>query len=144
MSADVQNLAVRDPGLYVGVGAAVGAVPAVVLVTPALAPDEGVVRVPAVEPVVPLLADQEDKVCNEVLRDKVAHVSFLTEKLTAEFADFNFARRNLRRLRLRIMCALAIVCGAVFQGKLLAAAGISRQNFAAKCWARLIARLTMR
>ena len=76
------------------------------------------------------------KVSEEVLRDKVAHVSFLTEKLTTEFAEFNFIRRNIRRLRLRMMCATAIACGAVFQGKLLAASGVSRWQFARQCWLR--------
>ena len=41
-----------------------------------------------------------------VSRDRVRQAAFMRERLTMEFSDFNFIRRNLRRLRLRLMFSL--------------------------------------
>lgn len=38
-------------------------------------------------------------------RERAMHVTFMTERLAHEFADFQFVRRNLRRYRLRTMFA---------------------------------------
>ncbi|MAE66145.1 MAG: hypothetical protein CMJ18_17890 [Phycisphaeraceae bacterium] len=47
-------------------------------------------------------------VCRNLAKDKRAHIGFVAERLTALYADFNFIRRNLRRLRLRVMCAAVL------------------------------------
>ena len=38
-----------------------------------------------------------------------AHIALSSERLTWLYADFNFIRRNLRRLRLRLMCAAMLI-----------------------------------
>jgi hypothetical protein len=73
-------------------------------------------------------------VCGSIRRDRRGHVEFLTERLTMELADLNFARRNLRRARLRALFA-AILANALYRrGALLRAAGASRRAFAAGAW----------
>ncbi len=47
-------------------------------------------------------------VCQQIQRDCDAHIAFLSERLTREYADFNFIRRNARRLRLRVMCLVEL------------------------------------
>jgi len=62
-------------------------------------------------------------IAEQIARDTRGHVAFHGERLTTEFADFNFVRRNLRRFRLRVMCAVALVLAAVQYRRLLRAAG---------------------
>lgn len=50
------------------------------------------------------------KACGQMHHDRQAHIAFVSERLTLEFADFNFIRRNIRRLRLRLMFGVAIAC----------------------------------
>ncbi len=75
-------------------------------------------------------------VCAGVIRDKRAHVAFLAERLTMEFADFNFVRRNLRRLRLRAMFSLKLARVAAEHGRLITLAGWTRRRFVGGCWTR--------
>jgi hypothetical protein len=57
------------------------------------------------------LSDSESVagVCRQLERDCEAHIAFLSERLTREYADFNFIRRNARRWRLRMMCAIELL-----------------------------------
>lgn len=48
----------------------------------------------------PVIADA----ISQIEADSESHLAFLCERLTLEYADFNFIRRNLRRARLRLMC----------------------------------------
>ena len=41
--------------------------------------------------------------CEQLHQDRRAHIAFASERLTLEYADFNFIRRNARRWRLRMM-----------------------------------------
>ena len=75
-------------------------------------------------------------VCDVVLHDKSAHVAFLAERLTLEFADFNFVRRNLRRLRLRAMFGMKLARAVAEDAALIRHAGWSRQQFIDECWQR--------
>lgn len=68
-------------------------------------------------------------VCEIVRREKQAHLAFTRERLTLLYADFNFIRRNLRRLRLRTMCVALIWQVARQNGPLLHAAGTTRIRF---------------
>lgn len=70
----------------------------------------------------------------QIIRDHERHIAFLSERLTTEFADFNFVRRNLRRWRLRAMFAAAINGAALHHRALLAALGVSRGRFTSQCW----------
>ncbi len=47
-------------------------------------------------------------ICRQVRGDLAGHIAFLSERLTLEYADFNFIRRNLRRVRLRGMLLAAV------------------------------------
>ena len=80
-------------------------------------------------------------VCEIVRREKQAHLAFTSERLTLLYADFNFIRRNLRRLRLRLMCA-ALLCQVAWQnGPLLHAAGTTRWRFMRRTFAQFSALL---
>lgn len=46
--------------------------------------------------------------CTQLQHDMQGHIAFLRERLTHEFAEFNFARRNLRRWRLRGLFTLRV------------------------------------
>lgn len=72
-------------------------------------------------------------VCESVGRDRAAHVAFLAERLTMELADLNFARRNLRRLRLRGLFTAILADAAYRRGPLLRACGSTRRDFANGC-----------
>ena len=72
--------------------------------------------------------------CRQVLSDRRAHAAFHAERLTLEFADFNFLRRNLRRLRLRLFFALLLALVALRHGALIRAAGGNRLSFALTSW----------
>lgn len=71
---------------------------------------------------------------NLILREKSAHLAFTTECLTAQYADFNFVRRNLRRLRLRLMCATLAAHTAWRYGPVLRATGSNRRRFLLDVW----------
>ncbi len=73
-------------------------------------------------------------VCQQSLRDRQLHAAFLAERLTREFADFNFIRRNLRRWRLRGMFALLLGWVILTQGRMIRAAGSSRSALTRQAW----------
>jgi hypothetical protein len=73
-------------------------------------------------------------VCGTLLRERQMHISFLGERLADEFADFNFARRNLRRWRLRLMFAALLPVRLVEQRGLLRALGVSPIAHADATW----------
>ncbi len=73
-------------------------------------------------------------VLDQLITEHHVHLSFHSERLTAEFADFNFIRRNLRRLRLRGMFAALVAGVARHHRALLAAIGCPRRRFSAECW----------
>jgi hypothetical protein len=85
-----------------------------------------------VEPAVsdPTLHD----VFRQALADRQGHAAFHAERLTLEFADFHFLRRNLRRLRLRLGFGLMLAAVVVRYGRLIRAAGGSRRAFATASW----------
>ena len=64
-----------------------------------------------------------------ITTDKRAHILFCMERLTWSYADFQFVRRNLRRLRLRWMWAVMLVHAARRHGPLIRACGSSRIQF---------------
>ena len=68
-------------------------------------------------------------VCKNLCQDKRAHIAFAAERLTMLYADFNFVRRNLRRLRLRLMWTAALLYVAFRHGELLRACGASPWGF---------------
>ena len=68
-------------------------------------------------------------VCKNLSQDKQAHIAFAAERLTMLYADFNFARRNLRRLRLRLMWSAALLYATMQHHKLLRNCGMSRFGF---------------
>ncbi len=69
-------------------------------------------------------------------RDLSAHLAFVAERLTDQYADFNFIRRNLRRYRLRGMF-LWMAAGAVLRHRrALAALGISCRALLLGGWRR--------
>jgi hypothetical protein len=71
----------------------------------------------------------------EVLREKLGHVQFHAERLTHEFAAFNFVRRNLRRLRLRLMFWAATHYASHRAKALLRELDVPRTRFTRSCWA---------
>lgn len=75
-------------------------------------------------------------VCQTLLRDKAAHAVFLAERLTMEYADFNFARRNLRRLRLRGLFFVHLRRMLRQDHAILAQAGVTPRAFARDSWKR--------
>ena len=72
---------------------------------------------------------------DQIIHDRNAQLAFTAEWLTKEFADFNFLRRNLRRMRLRLIFAAMLVRAALADGPLLHAAGSSCSGFALESWA---------
>lgn len=66
--------------------------------------------------------------------DLAQHGAFCVERLTAEFADFNFARRNLRRWRLRSMFAGVLARHAWRHRGLLREMGLSVAGFCRATW----------
>ncbi len=73
-------------------------------------------------------------IAEQLLHDARRHVAFHSERLTTEFVDFNFVRRNLRRWRLRLMCFAALVIAAVQYRRLFRAAGTSPVTFLQSGW----------
>jgi hypothetical protein len=71
----------------------------------------------------------------QVIHDHQCHLAFHSERLTTEFADFNFLRRNLRRLRLRTMFAVAIKGLTLHHRPLLRALNCTPRQFSQRCWA---------
>ena len=69
------------------------------------------------------------EVCQNLERDKQAHLAFAAERLATLYADFNFIRRNLRRLRLRLMWVVLLLAVVLRHGRLICACGISRRRF---------------
>jgi len=69
----------------------------------------------------------------QINHDHQCHLSFHCERLTAEFADFNFVRRNLRRLRLRAMFVTAFKGITLHHRALLRYTGCTPRAFAAHC-----------
>ncbi len=69
----------------------------------------------------------------QIIHDHQCHLAFHCERLTAEFADFNFIRRNLRRLRLRTMFATAVKGITLHHRSLLRAVGCTPSDFNAQC-----------
>lgn len=77
-------------------------------------------------------------VCQAIIREKRRHITFHTERLTMEFADFNFARRNLRRLRLRMMYAAKLARLLYHDHACIGAMGASPARFVRDCWRRMM------
>ena len=71
--------------------------------------------------------------CAQIIRDKQAHAAFHTERLTLEYADFNFLRRNLRRVRLRLMFALVALGALAMHQGLIRASGTGGRRFLQDC-----------
>ncbi len=86
-----------------------------------------------------LLAQAEDQtlrgLLTQLIHDHQCHLAFHCERLTAEFADFNFIRRNLRRLRLRAMFITAFKGMTLHHAALLQMTGCSPRDFARNCHA---------
>jgi hypothetical protein len=74
-------------------------------------------------------------IVRQIEHDARRHVAFTAERLTMEFADFNFVRRNLRRARLRGMALTALAFVARRYRGLIRAAGGSRRRFVAESFA---------
>jgi hypothetical protein len=72
--------------------------------------------------------------CRQIVADRSAHASFLAERLTLEFADFNFVRRNVRRLRLRLLFGALLATQAMRYHALIRAAGWTPQRFVRLSW----------
>ena len=70
----------------------------------------------------------------QMWRDRQQHVAFASEWLAREFADFNFFRRNLRRLRLRMLFALMLSDYLRHQGATLRTLGLSRGQVFRESW----------
>ncbi|MCC5829948.1 MAG: hypothetical protein JJU36_10925 [Phycisphaeraceae bacterium] len=70
----------------------------------------------------------------DLRRELDGHRQFLSEWLTAEFADFNFVRRNLRRWRLRLMFASLLSVHLLCRGALIRRCGTSPIAFALEQW----------
>ncbi len=64
-----------------------------------------------------------------IVADKQAHIWFFTERLTWSYAEFQFVRRNVRRLRLRCMWAVLIVLAGRRYRPLIRAAGSTPMQF---------------
>lgn len=64
-----------------------------------------------------------------LVAEKRGHIMFLTERLTLLYADFNFVRRNLRRLRLRLMWLACLLHVIGRHGSLIRATGQARSAF---------------
>lgn len=69
----------------------------------------------------------------QMVHDHQCHLAFHSERLTTEFADFNFVRRNLRRLRLRVMFAMAVKGITCYHRPLLKALDCPPRQFASQC-----------
>jgi len=78
-------------------------------------------------------------VCTGIIREKRSHIAFHTERLTKEFADFNFVRRNVRRLRLRAMFGAKLGRLLVEDRACIAALGCRPHLFVRDCWRRIVA-----
>ncbi len=70
----------------------------------------------------------------QLLHDRQQHIAFASEWLTREFADFNFLRRNLRRLRLRVLFALMLADYLLHHGSTLQQLGLSRWFILRQTW----------
>ena len=68
------------------------------------------------------------------IHDHECHIAFHSERLTTEFADFNFIRRNLRRWRLRAMFTALVTGLTLRHRRLLRAIGCSKTQFARQAW----------
>lgn len=69
-----------------------------------------------------------------LLRDHATHITFYAERLTMEFADFHFVRRNLRRYRLRAMFSAVVTRAIRRHEPLLTVTGLSADDFTRACW----------
>ncbi len=72
--------------------------------------------------------------CTTILRERQMHVAFLAERLAAEFADFHFVRRNLRRWRVRAMFAGLLAARLIEQRGVLRALDVSPHAWVAQTW----------
>ncbi|MEX2213030.1 MAG: hypothetical protein WD768_02810, partial [Phycisphaeraceae bacterium] len=85
-----------------------------------------------------LLAATQDEtlrgLLTQAIHDHECHIAFHSERLTTEFADFNFLRRNLRRLRLRTMFVTLITGLTARHRHLLRAIHCSKLKFARDAW----------
>ena len=81
--------------------------------------------------------------CLNLRQDKQAHIAFTSERLTMLYADFNFIRRNVRRLRLRLMWTVYLVHAAMRHGHLIRVCGATRWRFVSNGY-RLFSRLLER
>lgn len=78
------------------------------------------------------------------IRDRLAliaterqnHQAFVGEWLTAQFAEFNTVRRNLRRLRLRVMFAAVLVESTIANRRVLRVSGQPAWRFLPRTWSR--------
>ena len=73
-------------------------------------------------------------VCQAIIAEKRVHMTFHCERLTMAFAEFNFARRNLRRLRLRLMFVAKLGRVLAEHRGLLGRLGIGWHDFVFPCW----------
>jgi hypothetical protein len=71
---------------------------------------------------------------SQIMHDQQCHIAFHSERLTTEFADFNFIRRNLRRWRMRTMMGTLLTGLAIRHRPLLDALGVSASTFMSRCW----------
>ena len=82
-----------------------------------------------------LAQTSDDPVVREVAaaitKEKRGHIGFCGERLTALYADFNFLRRNLRRLRLRSMWMGLLLGTSWRHARLLGIIGRRRRDFVA-------------
>ncbi len=78
-------------------------------------------------------------VCQAILREKRQHIVFHTERLTMAFADFNFVRRNLRRLRLRTMYTAKLGRLLYHDHACMTAMNARPHVFVRDCWRRMMA-----
>jgi len=76
------------------------------------------------------------QVCSQIVRDRAAHLAFVAERLTMEYAAFNFVRRNLRRARLRAMFEAALMLRLRENRRLLYDCNLLPRVFAGHCRAR--------
>lgn len=70
----------------------------------------------------------------QVLADRRDHADFLAERLTREFADFNFLRRNLRRYRLRFQYAACLTADLALHARLFDTLHAQPPGYVPRAW----------
>lgn len=77
----------------------------------------------------------------QLIHDQQEHLHFIEEWLAMEFADFNFIRRNLRRLRLQLMLIALTFLLPLQHPKLLASLGWSLRDWTLVMWGQYLTRV---